>query len=63
MTIPQIGLSFPRKDAIAKVTGKEKYATDYYPENLLWAGVKTAGIPHGIIKEIDKSEAENIPGV
>lgn len=61
--IPQIGSSFPRNDAAAKVIGAEKYATDYYPGNLLWAGVKRAGMPHGRIKQIDISDARKIPGV
>lgn len=58
-----IGKAMPRKDAITKVTGQEKYAADYYSKDFLWAGVKRADIPHARIKCIDTSEARNIPGV
>lgn len=59
----EVGCPAPRFDARAKVTGEEKYAIDYYPENLLWAGAKRAGIPHGKIVSIDTSDAESLPGV
>lgn len=58
-----VGCEAPRFDARAKVTGEEKYAADYYPEDLLWAGVKRAGIAHGWIKRIEISRAEALPGV
>jgi len=58
-----VGCAVPRFDAQAKVTGLERYAIDHYPENLLWAGVKRAGLPHGRIKGIDTSAAEALPGV
>lgn len=35
-----VGRTTPRADALAKVTGQERYAADYYPANLLWCGVK-----------------------
>ncbi|MEW6187334.1 MAG: hypothetical protein AB1585_16495, partial [Thermodesulfobacteriota bacterium] len=54
--IPRMGQSLPRRDARDRVTGKEKYAVDYYGDSrLVWAGVKRAGIPHGRLKEIDRS--------
>ncbi len=62
-SIPEIGRSFFRVDAAAKATGAEKYAADVYGDNLLWAGARRAGIPHGRILNIDKKEAENLPGV
>jgi CO/xanthine dehydrogenase Mo-binding subunit len=61
--IPKLGRSFPRSDAESKVRGEEKYAADYYGDDLLWAGVKRAGIPHGLIRNIDRATAERIPGV
>lgn len=61
--IPGIGNITPRADAATKVTGVEKYATDYYGDDLLWAGVKRAGIPHGLIREIRTEKAKNLPGV
>lgn len=62
-TIPQIGQTFPRQDAYSKVTGREKYAADYYGRDLVWAGVKRAGIPHGRLKGMDIHSAQSLPGV
>ncbi|MBI5252550.1 MAG: xanthine dehydrogenase family protein molybdopterin-binding subunit [Desulfomonile tiedjei] len=58
-----IGASVPRLDAYEKVTGKEKYAADYYGENLVWAGVKRAGVPHAVLRGIDFSSAVKVPGI
>jgi CO/xanthine dehydrogenase Mo-binding subunit len=49
----QIGASLPRIDALTKVTGREKYAPDYYAQQFLWAGVKRAGVPSGLLKAVD----------
>ncbi|MHC1726306.1 MAG: xanthine dehydrogenase family protein molybdopterin-binding subunit [Syntrophobacteraceae bacterium] len=59
----EVGRATPRFDAKSKVTGEEKYAIDHYPENMLWAGVKRGGIPHGVIREVDVSAALSLPGV
>ena len=59
----RIGVAAPRVDAYAKVTGKEKYASDYYGDDFLWAGVKRAGIAHGALKAVHVGEALKIPGV
>lgn len=59
----EVGYSLPRYDARKKVTGEEKYAFDYYPENGVWAGVKRGGVAHGRIRDIDVSEASAVPGV
>ncbi|PKN05757.1 MAG: carbon monoxide dehydrogenase [Deltaproteobacteria bacterium HGW-Deltaproteobacteria-9] len=61
--IPGIGNVTPRADAATKVTGAEKYAADYYGDDLLWAGVKRARIPHGLIREVKTAQAKNLPGV
>ncbi|MCX5825056.1 MAG: xanthine dehydrogenase family protein molybdopterin-binding subunit [Deltaproteobacteria bacterium] len=61
--IPKIGRSVPRAEAAAKVTGAEKYAVDHYGEGLLWAGVRRAGVPHGLIRNVDATEARDLPGV
>ena len=58
-----IGAPVPRIDAYEKVTGKTRFAADYYSENMLWAGVKRAGIPHARLNGIDVSLAEKHPGV
>ncbi len=59
----EVGYAVPRQDAWTKVTGEEKYAADYYPENLLWAGAKRAGVPHGRILQVDVAAAQALPGV
>ena len=59
----QIGRTAPRADARAKVTGREKYAADYYSENQLWAGVKRAGIAHADLLEIELDAAGKLPGI
>jgi CO/xanthine dehydrogenase Mo-binding subunit len=61
--IPKIGKTMSRQDALGKVTGKEKYAVDYYGRGLLWAGVKRASVPHGFVKRIETEEAQALPGV
>lgn len=61
--ILEIGKATPRADARGKVTGAEKYAADYYGDQLLWAGVKRAGIPHARIKGMELEGARNHPGV
>lgn len=58
-----VGAPAPRFDARAKVTGQERYAIDHYGENLLWAGAKRAGTPHGRLLGVDASEARQLPGV
>ena len=58
-----VGAAIPRLDAYDKVTGKTRFAADYYSDNMLWVGVKRAGIPHARLKGIDASLAEKQPGV
>ncbi|SEM57370.1 CO or xanthine dehydrogenase, Mo-binding subunit [Syntrophus gentianae] len=62
-SVPKIGRSMHRADAAAKVSGAEKYAIDWYGEDLLWAGVKRAGIPHGRLRCVETEEARKLPGV
>ena len=59
----QIGENMPRPDASTKVTGSERFAADCYGENLLWAGVKRAGVAHALIRGINTEAAGKIPGV
>ncbi|MBI5568561.1 MAG: xanthine dehydrogenase family protein molybdopterin-binding subunit [Desulfomonile tiedjei] len=58
-----IGTRVPRIDAYAKVTGREKFAADYYGDDLVWAGVKRAGVPHARIEGIDLKRCREAPGV
>jgi len=58
-----IGTPVPRFDGFEKVTGKTKFAADYYGKDLLWAGVKRAGVPHARLKAIHVEQAKSVPGV
>ncbi|BAJ62613.1 xanthine dehydrogenase family protein molybdopterin-binding subunit [Anaerolinea thermophila] len=59
-----IGASVPRLDVREKVTGAAVYADDIqFGPGLLHCRVKRSPIPHGIIKRIDTSKAEKLPGV
>ncbi len=58
-----IGKTAHRADAYAKVTGREKYAADYYDGEFLWAGVKRAGVPHAALTGIHAEDARALPGV
>ncbi len=55
--------AFPRADALAKATGQERYSADCTPPDCLWAGAKRAGLPHGLITDLDTSAARAVPGV
>ncbi len=52
-----------RADALAKATGRERYSADMTPPGCLFAGVKRAGIPSGLINEVDVRSARAVPGV
>lgn len=58
-----VGRSTPRADTPGKVTGKERYAADYYPANLLWCGVKRPACAHAVIRHIHISRAKEMAGV
>lgn len=60
---PEIGLSSPRREAPAKVAGREVYAADFHAPGMLWAGVRRAGAPHARLLAIDTLAARNLPGV
>jgi len=53
----------PRADALAKATGREHYSADMTPPGCLFAGVKRAGIPSGLIKAVHMRSARAVPGV
>ncbi len=58
-----IGKSIPRVDGYDKATGRTKYTDDLCPKNALIAKIRHSEITHGIVKSIDTSEAEKVPGV
>jgi len=58
-----IGKSQIRPDAIDKVTGEAIYTDDLEFTGMLFASVRRAGVPHAILKGLDLSKAQMLPGV
>ena len=63
MSYKYIGKGFSRKDAIEKVTGEAEYVQDMTFPGMLYAKLKTSPHAHALIKRIDTSKAEKLPGV
>ncbi|MDP3443108.1 MAG: aldehyde oxidase, partial [Ignavibacteria bacterium] len=61
--MPALGKVITRVDAKSKVTGEAQYPGDYNFDNQLYMKILFAGFPHGIIRSIDTSQAEKVPGV
>ena len=58
-----IGQAVNRLDAYDKATGRTKYADDLCDRSALVIRVLHSTVANGIVKKIDTSEAEKIPGV
>ncbi|HEY5490087.1 MAG TPA: molybdopterin cofactor-binding domain-containing protein [Gemmatimonadaceae bacterium] len=58
-----IGKSYPRRDALEKVTGKAKFAGDIAPPEALHARIVRPPAHGATITSIDTSAAEKLPGV
>lgn len=58
-----IGQSVPRVDALAKVKGEAVFASDMVRPDQLFLKVLMAHRPHAIVKSVDTSRAEALPGV
>ncbi|MCT4632844.1 MAG: molybdopterin-dependent oxidoreductase [Firmicutes bacterium] len=58
-----IGQSVIKKDTMAKITGQAQFAGDMEFENMLYGAVKRSEVPSAIVKNIDISKAEALPGV
>lgn len=63
MNYKVIGTSVPRLDAMAKVTGRAKYADDYFEREMLVGKVLRSPYTHANIKNIDTSKAKALEGV
>ncbi|MDR1359897.1 MAG: molybdopterin-dependent oxidoreductase [Deltaproteobacteria bacterium] len=60
------GSTIPRPSALAKVTGTADYGADFahkMPPDTLHLALAQAKVSHALIKGIDTSEAEKMPGV
>ncbi len=58
-----VGKATPRKDAREIVTGSATYISDMKLPNMLHGKVLRSPHPHALIKKIDKSRAQALPGV
>ncbi|MHB1393615.1 MAG: xanthine dehydrogenase molybdenum-binding subunit XdhA [Clostridia bacterium] len=63
MAFEVVGKREIRKDAVAKVTGKAKYADDFFERDMLVGKVLRSPHAHALIKHIDVSRARALPGV
>ncbi len=58
-----VGKKTPRKDGVAKVTGKALYAYDINLPGMLYGRILKSPYPHARVKSIDTSEAEKLGAV
>lgn len=58
-----LGKDFPRKDGVARVTGKEIYPSDMYLDGMFFGQILRSPYPHARVKSIDFSEAEKMGAV
>ena len=58
-----IGKEMSRVDGVAKVTGKAKYAAEYFPKGVTYGYFAQSDIAKGKITSMDTSKAEKAPGV
>ena len=52
-----------RPDAVDKVTGKAIFTDDLAFDGMLFASVRRASIPHGLLRRLDIRKASSLPGV
>ena len=58
-----IGQMVQRPEAIAKVNGQAIFSDDITFPGMLFGATLRAGIPHGIVKQIDTDQAKKLTGV
>jgi xanthine dehydrogenase molybdenum-binding subunit len=58
-----VGTLHSRPDAVEKVTGNALFTDDIKFDGVLYARVKRAGIPHGILRSLDTGAARSLTGV
>ncbi len=63
MAFEIVGKRTIRKDAFAKVTGRAKYADDFFERDMLVGKVLRSPYAHAIVKRINTSRAKASPGV
>ncbi len=63
MSYKLLGKNFTPHDVIAKVTGEAKYAEDFRVEGMVFCRLLLSPMPHARVRNIDASEALEMPGV
>ena len=58
-----VGKTVTRSDALDRAAGRAKFYSDLHLKNMLYGRVLRANRPHALIKRIDTSQAETLPGV
>ena len=58
-----VGKNYPIHDAVSKAAGRAVYAGDMELKGMLHMAILFSSIPHGIVKKLDVSQAEALPGV
>ncbi|MBI4318618.1 MAG: molybdopterin-dependent oxidoreductase [Chloroflexi bacterium] len=58
-----VGKNVPKIDAMEKAFGQAKYAADMRFPGLLYGKLLRSPYPHAVVKSIDTSKAEKLPGV
>jgi xanthine dehydrogenase molybdenum-binding subunit len=61
--LTQVGKRIPKVDAWEKVCGKTRYIHDISLPGMLYGKILYSQYPHAVIKAIDTSRAEKLPGV
>ena len=61
--LTHVGKLVARPDAVAKAIGTAKFTDDLHFEGMLFARVLRAGIPSAILRGLDTTAAEQLPGV
>jgi CO/xanthine dehydrogenase Mo-binding subunit len=60
---PQVGQSIPRREAVAKLTGRSDYVYNKTVPGVLYGKVARSDIAHGRIRHVDTTAASAIEGV
>jgi CO/xanthine dehydrogenase Mo-binding subunit len=63
MCVRVVGREVRRIDALEKAFGRARYVNDFSLPNMLHAAVVYPGVAHGVLRSVDTSEAERVPGV
>ena len=63
MSLKIVGKSVQRLDAVEKVTGRARYSEDFFERDMLVGKVLRSPHAHALVKRIDVSRAQALPGV